>query len=309
MLLEGKRAIVTGGSRGIGRAIFVEFARQGGDVVIDYFGEADKGYGRSSAVDEMVAEVEALGERSSVEGNIGDPRRPRALVPAAVTHFGGVDMLASNAGICPFHAFLDMPPELLHANGVDQSERRVLHLPGRGQPDEGPGHGWRDRRHQLDLRAGRRRHADALHADQGRRAFADAVDRHRAGAIRHPLQFGDAGRHRHRHQRGRSRPTRRSAPISTSASRSAVSAQPRGRRQGASPSSPPTWPPTSPALRCWSTAACSSICSSAGISKRRTQGVFDTMTPNTKIASGSHLPRRKRGRRRRLSSPEGRVIG
>ncbi len=114
MLLEGKRAIVTGGSRGIGRAIVAEFARQGCDVVLGYFGENDKGYGRSSAVDEVVAEVEALGKRCiPVEGNIGEPATAAALVSASVTHFGGVDVLSSNAGICPFHAFLDMPSEML----------------------------------------------------------------------------------------------------------------------------------------------------------------------------------------------------
>jgi L-rhamnose 1-dehydrogenase len=114
MLLKGKRAIVTGGSRGIGRAIVVEFARQGADVVFGYFGEDDKGYGRSSAVDEVVAEVDRLGRKCvAVEGNIGEPETAAALVAATVEHFGGVDVLSSNAGICPFHAFLDMPPEIL----------------------------------------------------------------------------------------------------------------------------------------------------------------------------------------------------
>lgn len=114
MLLEGKRAIVTGGSRGIGSAIVVEFARQGADVVLGYFGENDGGYGRASAVDGVVAEVEALGRRCvPVEGNIGEPATAAKLVDAAVAAFGGVDVLSSNAGICPFHGFLDMPPEIL----------------------------------------------------------------------------------------------------------------------------------------------------------------------------------------------------
>lgn len=114
MLLEGKRAIVTGGSRGIGSAIVTEFARQGADVVLGYFGENDGSYGKASAVDAVVAEVEAFGHRCvTVEGNIGEPATARALVDAAVKAFGGVDVLSSNAGICPFHTFLDMPPELL----------------------------------------------------------------------------------------------------------------------------------------------------------------------------------------------------
>ena len=114
MLLEGKRAIVTGGSRGIGRGISLELARQGCDVVINYFSEADHGFDRDTAVDEVVAEIEALGRKAvALEGNIGDPPVSAALVQVAIDAFGGVDILASNAGICPFHAFLDMPSALL----------------------------------------------------------------------------------------------------------------------------------------------------------------------------------------------------
>ena len=114
MLLEGKRAIVTGGSRGIGRGIAVELARQGADVVINYFLGADRGFARDTAVDETIAEIKALGQKAvAVEGDIADPAVSAELVGAAVAQLGGVDILASNAGICPFHAFLDMPPALL----------------------------------------------------------------------------------------------------------------------------------------------------------------------------------------------------
>ncbi|MDP1732457.1 MAG: SDR family NAD(P)-dependent oxidoreductase [Devosia sp.] len=114
MLLEGKRAIVTGGSRGIGRAISAELAAQGCDVVVGYHVANDAGYRRDTAIDEVIAEIEALGRRAiAVEGNIADPAVSKALVQAAVDNFGGVDVLASNAGICPFHAFLDMPAGML----------------------------------------------------------------------------------------------------------------------------------------------------------------------------------------------------
>jgi L-rhamnose 1-dehydrogenase len=114
MLLEGKRAIVTGGSRGIGRAIATELARQGADVVINYHDEADHGFGRDSAAEETIAAIVALGRKGvAVPGNIGDPAVSQTLVQIAIAEIGGVDILASNAGICPFHAFLDMPPALL----------------------------------------------------------------------------------------------------------------------------------------------------------------------------------------------------
>ena len=114
MLLEGKRAIVTGGSRGIGRGISVELARQGANVVINYHRGSDARFAHDTAADEVVAEIEALGRQAiAVEGNIGDPSASKSLVKASIEAFGGVDILASNAGICPFHSFLDMPPELL----------------------------------------------------------------------------------------------------------------------------------------------------------------------------------------------------
>ncbi|WP_020650202.1 SDR family NAD(P)-dependent oxidoreductase [Solimonas variicoloris] len=111
-LLENKSVVVTGGSRGIGRAIAVEAARHGADVALNYYRDNDAGYGRKSAVDSVVDEIEALGGRVVVlEGDVADPATGAQLVAAAVQAFGKIDVLAANAGICPFHAFLDIPLE------------------------------------------------------------------------------------------------------------------------------------------------------------------------------------------------------
>ena len=113
MLLKGKVAIVSGGSRGIGRAIAVECARQGADVVVNHAGDTVAEGGRAPA-DEVVAEIVSLGRRAvAVEGSIARPETAQALVDAAVSHFGGVDIAVANAGICQFHDFLGMPPALL----------------------------------------------------------------------------------------------------------------------------------------------------------------------------------------------------
>ena len=113
MLLSGKTVLVTGGSRGLGRAIAVEAARQGADVAFSFWRDNDSGYGRSGAADEVVAEIAAFGRRSlAVEGNIADPATSRILVERTVEAFGKIDVLASNAGICPFHSFLDLPVEM-----------------------------------------------------------------------------------------------------------------------------------------------------------------------------------------------------
>ncbi len=108
MLLKDKRAIVTGASRGIGRAIALEYARQGANVVIGHPGNDTSKEEAAS----LITEIEALG-RLAVEqgGDISDPDTGEALAQKAVDSFGGIDIFVSNAGICPFHAFLDMPRE------------------------------------------------------------------------------------------------------------------------------------------------------------------------------------------------------
>ncbi|GJH29473.1 SDR family NAD(P)-dependent oxidoreductase [Caballeronia novacaledonica] len=110
MLLENKVVVVTGGSRGIGRAIALASAREGADVAINYWGDNDRSYGKASAVESIVGEIEALGRRAiAVEGNVAERDTGIELIRRTVDAFGHVDVLSSNAGICPFHAFLDMP--------------------------------------------------------------------------------------------------------------------------------------------------------------------------------------------------------
>jgi 3-oxoacyl-[acyl-carrier protein] reductase len=91
--LSGKAAVVTGGSRGIGRAIALRLARQGADVAFSY-------RGNQAAADEAVREVEALGHKAvAVQGDATDPASAEALVKAALEAFGKVDILVNNAGI------------------------------------------------------------------------------------------------------------------------------------------------------------------------------------------------------------------
>lgn len=107
MLLEGKTVLITGGSTGIGAAAAVGAARQGADVAINYLGDDD-------AADLVIAELEAMGRRAiAVKGDVAEPATATDFVTRAVAALGRVDVLVSNAGICPFHAFLDMPPETL----------------------------------------------------------------------------------------------------------------------------------------------------------------------------------------------------
>jgi 3-oxoacyl-[acyl-carrier protein] reductase len=91
--LSGKSALVTGGSRGIGRAIVLRLARQGADVAFSY-------RGNEAAAAETAGEVERSGRRALAhQADVADPAAADALVAAAIGAFGKVDILVNNAGI------------------------------------------------------------------------------------------------------------------------------------------------------------------------------------------------------------------
>lgn len=115
-LLEGKTVLVTGGSTGIGRAAAIGAAQHGANVAINYASSDDKAAS-------CVAEIEGFGQRGlAVKGDVALPETATEFVSKAVEAFGRVDVMVSNAGICPFHAFLDMPVET-----VDRTFRVNLH--------------------------------------------------------------------------------------------------------------------------------------------------------------------------------------
>jgi 3-oxoacyl-[acyl-carrier protein] reductase len=91
--LDGKVALVTGGSRGIGRAIALRLATQGADVAFTYRGNA-------AAAQATVAEIEALGRRAlAVQADAADGTSAEAAVKTVLDALGKVDILVNNAGI------------------------------------------------------------------------------------------------------------------------------------------------------------------------------------------------------------------
>jgi enoyl-[acyl-carrier protein] reductase III len=91
-MVEGKIALVTGGSRGIGRAVAVRLAQEGADVVISYLR-------KGNAAREVAAAVEAYGRRALVvKADVGDPNDVAHLF-AEISEFGGLDILIANAAI------------------------------------------------------------------------------------------------------------------------------------------------------------------------------------------------------------------
>ena len=91
--MSGKNAVVTGGSRGIGRAICLELARRGANVVFSYAGN-------TAAADKTLEELKALGvEARAIQGNVADPAAAKTLIDTAVKELGGIHILVNNAGI------------------------------------------------------------------------------------------------------------------------------------------------------------------------------------------------------------------
>lgn len=103
--LTGKAALVTGASRGIGRAIAIGLAEAGADVAINYAG------GEAAAAETAKA-VEALGRRALIlQANVGKPEEFEAMVKQVVETFGAIDILVNNAGITRDNLIMRMKEE------------------------------------------------------------------------------------------------------------------------------------------------------------------------------------------------------
>ena len=90
--LEGKAAIVTGGGRGIGRAICLSFAKEGADVLVNYAS-------KDQPAQEVAEIVRQLGRKAvAVKGNVASKADVDRMVQTAVDQFGKIDILVNNAG-------------------------------------------------------------------------------------------------------------------------------------------------------------------------------------------------------------------
>ncbi|CAM4250577.1 3-oxoacyl-[acyl-carrier-protein] reductase [Paenibacillus tarimensis] len=103
--LEGKKALVTGASRGIGRAIAVALAEAGADVAVNYAGS-------EGAAAETAAAVESLGRRALlIKGDVGKADSFDAMVKEVLENFGSLDILVNNAGITRDNLIMRMKEE------------------------------------------------------------------------------------------------------------------------------------------------------------------------------------------------------
>ncbi|HWQ21406.1 MAG TPA: SDR family NAD(P)-dependent oxidoreductase, partial [Clostridia bacterium] len=93
MTLEGKTALVTGGSRGIGRGIALELAARGASVIIDF-------HRNGEAAQEVVEAIVAMGRVcEAIQTDVGEPAEADRLVAQSIRLTGSLDILVSNAGI------------------------------------------------------------------------------------------------------------------------------------------------------------------------------------------------------------------
>ncbi len=103
--LQEKVAVVTGASRGIGRAIAIELARRGARVVVNYHQNAQ-------AAEEVVAAIRAEGgEAIPFQADVSDAAQAQALIQAALDTYGRLDILVNNAGVTRDRLILMMTPD------------------------------------------------------------------------------------------------------------------------------------------------------------------------------------------------------
>ncbi|MCY6369610.1 elongation factor P 5-aminopentanone reductase [Clostridium ganghwense] len=105
MDFHGKIVLITGGSRGIGKSIALEFAKLGATIIINY-------KSNDKAAEETIGAIKALGAyASAIKGDISDYNFVKNMTEDIINRFGKIDILVNNAGISKIGLFIDMQEE------------------------------------------------------------------------------------------------------------------------------------------------------------------------------------------------------
>ena len=112
MSLDGKIAIVTGASRGIGRAIALRLAREGARVAVNYSPQADTGK-YAGAIKQVLAMLRESGrEGLPCPADVSQKSEVDAMLQSVIAQFGRIDILVNNAGICPGRSLMELTEEV-----------------------------------------------------------------------------------------------------------------------------------------------------------------------------------------------------
>lgn len=107
LALSGRRAVVTGAGRGIGRSIALALAQAGADVAVTARTQGE--------IEQLAAEIRAMGRQSlAVPCDVTDSEQVKHMASTLIDGLGGVDILVNNAGNAGSHKFLNHPDELWH---------------------------------------------------------------------------------------------------------------------------------------------------------------------------------------------------
>lgn len=125
--LTGKVALVTGGSRGIGKAIALRLAEAGADVVLNFVSSRE-------AADETAEEIAALGRRVAVvQADVSEPDDVAAMIEFVGETFGRIDILVNNAATSDYRSILDTTPETF-ASTMNTNVRGLISLVQAARP-------------------------------------------------------------------------------------------------------------------------------------------------------------------------------
>ncbi|AST97469.1 3-oxoacyl-ACP reductase [Niallia circulans] len=119
-MLTGKTAVVTGASRGIGKAIALELAAKGANIVVNYAGNRDR-------AEEVVANIKALGQEAfAYQADVASEREVAAMMKEAIGRFHSIDILVNNAGITRDNLLMRMKEDDWDAV-IDTNLKGVFH--------------------------------------------------------------------------------------------------------------------------------------------------------------------------------------
>src|SRR5690606_7921425 len=133
--LEGKKAIITGGDSGIGKAVAIAFAREGADVLISYLADVE-----DEDANDTAEWVKKAGKKAIlVKGDIRDPQHCRHIIDKAVEEFGQIDILVNNAAFQMSREKLADIPEEEWVRTFETNIHAMFYLCQAAEPHMKPG--------------------------------------------------------------------------------------------------------------------------------------------------------------------------